>query len=113
VHGRALFENGAAADEADAGDQAFDHFRLPSGECTSRFSLAWTKPQLASATSGKVRNPALRAFSGAVSLIYRLNARRRGAAETVQTETLAGRRNSSRLAACREAFKMIARLQPL
>jgi len=37
-------------------------FAMPSGECTSRFSLACTKPQLASATNGKVRKPALRAF---------------------------------------------------
>jgi hypothetical protein len=35
---------------------------VPSGECTSRFSLACTKPQLASAANGKVRKPALRAF---------------------------------------------------
>jgi hypothetical protein len=36
-------------------------FARPSGECTSRLSLAWMNPQLAIATSGKVRRPALRA----------------------------------------------------
>lgn len=62
AHGAARPEDGAPAYKANASDQSWQYARLRRGALTEDSIARITKPQLAMATMGKVRSPALRAW---------------------------------------------------